>query len=132
MVNPPRQVGVDSGTGVAAEPVDSTVNATAAPRRRSGLGVASLVVAVAFVCFFHGLLQYIPLFIPPFGLVLASTEGSHALLWTELAGMVVALILGAAAIMLRRGRGHGIAAVIIAVSVGTSFVPYLIQLGARR
>jgi sugar phosphate permease len=86
------------------------------------------VVAVVFVGVFGPLVQYLPLVLPPFGQVLASTEGSYALLWSEAAGMVGALVLGAAAIALNRGRRHGIAAVIVAVTVGVyllrAFLPF--------
>jgi hypothetical protein len=90
------------------------------------LGVTALVIAVAFVGVFGPLVQYLPLAIPSFGSVLASTEGSYLLLWCDAAGTLVALALGTAAIVLRRGRGHGVAAVIIALSVGVFLLQVLL------
>ena len=122
-----------SRSPATARPGETTEAESDARRARSsGLGVASLAVAVAFVGLFDGLLQYLPLAVPPIGVVLGSTAGSHALLWSELAGMVAALVLGITAIATRRGRGHGIAAVIIGATVTADLLAILLPFGGPR
>jgi hypothetical protein len=92
--------------------------------------VAALAVAVGVVALFHPLMQYLPLVLPGVAQVVDSGRGLQVLLVIEAAGLLVAGVLGVAGIVTGRGRAHGVAAMILALTVGAYIVSTFVRIAS--
>jgi hypothetical protein len=107
-----------------------TATGVSAGRSRATPGLVAFVLAVAVIAVFDVALRLVTLWSPPSGIAAGGARFDWPL-WLQAAGMLVAAVLGAIAVVTDRGRGYGLVALGLAV-IGTDVLYLAVLTLVRR